>query len=359
MGIGNVQFLDNSGAPLTNGCLYVYQAGTSTQAASFVDSTGTTQNTNPVCFGSGGRASIWVSTGAFFKYVLCLTNDGPACAAGDTLFSVDQVPGGSSAGGGGGGSPFVGIFVSSSASPATTGIVQLATADTICWRNQSGSTNLCISKDANDILSWAGSSIKLPEVPAPACTAGFEYLWADNTAHALRECGNGAAAVTIAWIGNDIGTGSTVTRLHFGSTPTPLSGTPPTTGQFLQWNGTNIVGTTPGQISEATWSAFTPSVNAGGQAETTFAAAHTLLRFTLYAVVAAAGCSTNAVVQFFDATSSTVLASLTVTNTSHFIDSGALSVAMTAGHSFSFNVSNAGSGCSPSAGNVTYTAVYK
>src|SRR6266581_7046184 len=90
--LGSIQFLDNSGVPLTNGVLYSYQAGTTTQQATFTDSSGTVQNTNPVAFGSGGRAQIWLSVGSFYKFVLCLQNDGPFCAAGDILFTVDQVP---------------------------------------------------------------------------------------------------------------------------------------------------------------------------------------------------------------------------------------------------------------------------
>ncbi len=71
MGIANVQFFGNDGLPLTNGCLYVYAAGTSTQAASYSDSAGTQLNTNPVCFGLGARATVWLTTANFFKLQLC------------------------------------------------------------------------------------------------------------------------------------------------------------------------------------------------------------------------------------------------------------------------------------------------
>src|SRR6185437_13742461 len=87
MGLGNVQFEDNNGTPLVNGVLYSYQAGTTTQQATFTDATGTVQNPNPIPFTSGGRAAIWLTTGSTYKFVLCTQNDGAFCASGDILFS--------------------------------------------------------------------------------------------------------------------------------------------------------------------------------------------------------------------------------------------------------------------------------
>src|SRR5437899_3359149 len=96
MGVGNVQFLANDGTPLVNGCLYVFAAGTTTQSSSFTDSTGSVLNTNPVCFGSGARASIWLTTANFYKLQLCSANDGNTCSPADVLYSVDNLPGGAS-----------------------------------------------------------------------------------------------------------------------------------------------------------------------------------------------------------------------------------------------------------------------
>lgn len=239
MGIGNGQFFDNSGTPLTNGVLYSFQAGTSTQQATFTDSTCTIQNVNPITFGTGARATIWLTTANFYKFQLCAQNDGPACAAGDVLFSVDQVPGGATGGGGGGGSP----FISGSANPATSGILRLATGDAICWKNTANSSNLCFSKDTSDLLSWAGGSFKLPEVGAPAGVTGFDILYADNTAHRWKQCSNGSTCAQIANAGVDISATDQVTQVHFGGTATPLSATAPASGGILQWNGTNIIGT--------------------------------------------------------------------------------------------------------------------
>src|SRR5438132_354500 len=103
-GLGNAQFFDNNGKPLTAGVLYSYQAGTTTQQATYTDSTGLISNANPLPFGSGARVNIWLTSGAYYKFVLCIQNDGATCAPADVLFSVDQVPG--TPGGSSSGSPF-------------------------------------------------------------------------------------------------------------------------------------------------------------------------------------------------------------------------------------------------------------
>ena len=56
--------------------LYSYQAGTTTQQATYVDYTGTVLNPNPIPFGSGARVAIWLTSTASYKFVLCQQNDG-------------------------------------------------------------------------------------------------------------------------------------------------------------------------------------------------------------------------------------------------------------------------------------------
>lgn len=237
MGLGNYQAFDNNGKPLTAGVLYSFQAGTSTQQATYTDSTGATLNPNPIPFGSGARVQIWLSTGKYYKFVLCAQNDGAACSPGDVLFSVDQVPA-SASGSGSTGSP----FVSGSANPATSGILRLANGDTICWRNAAGSANLCLTTDTSDVLTWLGGAIKFQEIACANSGVGFDYFCADSAAHRWKMANNGGAQLQIVAAGQDINTFDFVTQLHFGGTPTPLSATPPTTSQTICWNGTNIVG---------------------------------------------------------------------------------------------------------------------
>lgn len=73
-----------------------------------------------------------------------------------------------------------------------------------------------------------------------------------------------------------------------------------------------------------------------------YPSAHTIKRLTFILQLSAAGCWTSPQLGIRDETSSTVLTSLTLTNgeATGFIDSGALSVSMTAGDKFSL-----GAGC--------------
>jgi hypothetical protein len=195
MALGNAQFFDNNGEILTSGVLYSYQAGTSTQQATYSDYTGLVLNPNPIPFGSGARVAIWLTSTATYKFVLCLQNDGASCAPADVLFSVDQVP--ACPGCTGSGSTFTGTFISSTANPATTGILRVASGDSLCWRNQSGTTNLCISKDTNDVLSWAGGTIKLPEVVCSFTASGYDYLCPDSSLHRITLSNNNLAKAAV------------------------------------------------------------------------------------------------------------------------------------------------------------------
>jgi hypothetical protein len=255
LGLGNIQLFDNNGKPLPTGVLYSFQAGTSTQQATYTDSTCLVLNNNPITMSSGGRAGIWLLGSNTYKFVACLQNDGPVCAPADVLFSVDNIPGVA----GGTASPFVGTFISGSVNPATSGILELASSDLICWRNAANSANLCISKDFQDVLSWAGGDLKLPEINCVAVSAGFDYLCADSTFHRLSESGNGGIKSQIVVAGADINLLDQVTQLHFGAQATPL-GSALSTGQPLIWDGTHLSGwvtvspisPTTGQVLTAT-----------------------------------------------------------------------------------------------------------
>jgi len=241
LGGAPLQLFDQNGVLLTSGVIYSYVGATSTPVAVYIDGSATTQQPNPTPFGASARVSLFYLNGTFVKIIICLQNDGAFCSAGDILASMDMIPIGSSASSGNTGT-FTGLFISGTASPATSGVLRLASGDSICFRNAAGSSNLCFKKDSTDLFSWDGGSFKLPEVGAPAGQLGFDILWADNTAHRLKATNNGGAAAQYVLSGNDVDTTDAVTKWHFGATQTPLSATPPATNQFLQWNGTNIVG---------------------------------------------------------------------------------------------------------------------
>lgn len=61
---------DNNGAPLAFGKLTTYAAGTTTLLATYVDSTQTTQNTNPINLNFRGECDLWIPPNVAYKYAL-------------------------------------------------------------------------------------------------------------------------------------------------------------------------------------------------------------------------------------------------------------------------------------------------
>jgi len=86
------QFLDNNGNPLSFGKIETYIAGSSTQLKTYTDSTGTTENTNPIILDSTGRADIWLSNSSNYKFIIKDSND----TIIRTVDNVEPVGGGSS-----------------------------------------------------------------------------------------------------------------------------------------------------------------------------------------------------------------------------------------------------------------------
>jgi hypothetical protein len=69
------QFFDANGNPLAGGKLYTYAAGTTTLLATYIDSTGTTSNANPIILDSRGEANVWLTPGTSYKFKLTDAND--------------------------------------------------------------------------------------------------------------------------------------------------------------------------------------------------------------------------------------------------------------------------------------------
>ena len=82
------QFFTDDGIPLTGGKLYTYAAGTTTPAATYTSSSGSTYNSNPIILDSAGRPSseIWLSDGSSYKFVV-KTSDNV------TIRTYDNIPG--------------------------------------------------------------------------------------------------------------------------------------------------------------------------------------------------------------------------------------------------------------------------
>ncbi len=69
------KFFDNNGRPLNGGLLYTYVAGTTTKIATYTDSSGVTQNTNPVVLDYRGEARVWLDPELTYKFVLAPVGD--------------------------------------------------------------------------------------------------------------------------------------------------------------------------------------------------------------------------------------------------------------------------------------------
>ena len=72
------------GLPLPGGQLFTYIAGTSTPQTTYIDSTQTTPNTNPVILNANVQANVWLNSALAYKFVL-------QDQFGNQIWSVDQI----------------------------------------------------------------------------------------------------------------------------------------------------------------------------------------------------------------------------------------------------------------------------
>lgn len=92
-------FLTNAGAPLVNGKICTYAAGTSTAQATYSDEALTTELPNPIRTNSAGRMQngsgtetnvYWLQ--ASYKVVILTAGSDNTCSTGTTIYSADHVP---------------------------------------------------------------------------------------------------------------------------------------------------------------------------------------------------------------------------------------------------------------------------
>ncbi|HEX3941378.1 MAG TPA: hypothetical protein VHX11_07850 [Acidobacteriaceae bacterium] len=91
--VPQLQFFDASGRTLAFGCVFTYASGTTTPLATFTDSTGITQNANPVVLSAGGSANIWIEAGVAYSFRV-KSSGGTNCSSGATLYTVNGIGGG-------------------------------------------------------------------------------------------------------------------------------------------------------------------------------------------------------------------------------------------------------------------------
>ncbi len=88
-----LQFFDQTGIPLSFGCVFTYESGTTTLLDTYTDYTGTTLNPNPVILSAGGSANIWMQAGVAYAFRV-KSAGGSKCSSGSTLYTVNGIGGG-------------------------------------------------------------------------------------------------------------------------------------------------------------------------------------------------------------------------------------------------------------------------
>ena len=97
------RFVDNNGNALVGGKLFVYQAGTTTKATTYTDSTGATPQTNPIILNARGEPQnmsgislgVWLPPNLSYKFVLAPSTDTDPPT--NPYWTIDNVPSGASA----------------------------------------------------------------------------------------------------------------------------------------------------------------------------------------------------------------------------------------------------------------------
>jgi hypothetical protein len=89
MPVPRLQFFDGNGNPLSGGCVFTYDAGTSTPHASYTDSTGNVLNANPVVLDAGGWAPIWLDSSLY--RVVVKSAGGINCVTGSIISTTDNL----------------------------------------------------------------------------------------------------------------------------------------------------------------------------------------------------------------------------------------------------------------------------
>jgi hypothetical protein len=84
-----IQFSDQNGTPLAGGCVFTYNAGTTTPAATYVDINGIVQNTNPIILDAAGRATIYLANQEY--KISVFSSGGVNCASGAQQWVQDNV----------------------------------------------------------------------------------------------------------------------------------------------------------------------------------------------------------------------------------------------------------------------------
>jgi hypothetical protein len=156
--LGVQKFFDNNGNPLANGFVYTYAAGTNTPQATYVDSTQTTQNTNPIQLNARGEAPIWLDPTLGYK--INITDQ-----FGNQIpnWPVDNIPGG-----------FGALPISTNLIPNPTNTFTLGNSTHSWAQLYLGPNADPVYNTASDTIGYIGRTAA--EIAAGVTPANFAYV---------------------------------------------------------------------------------------------------------------------------------------------------------------------------------------
>ena len=208
------QFFDNDGVPLAGGLIYVYDAGTTTPAATYTDSSAVTNNTNPIVLDSAGRtpAQVWLTAGSSYKFIL-KTSAGVTIKTDDNIFAsfeLDKV---------------VDVAVGKGGNQIATNI---AVGDTALDSNTTGTNNTAVGYDALTANTDGVQNIAVGSLALDANTGGdyntavgYSALTTATTANYNTGLGYRAVNATVTGAGNT-GVGADALLLVTGANNTAI-----------------------------------------------------------------------------------------------------------------------------------------